>query len=67
VGPTNTQELRGSVRVEVTTIKNGEGLVEELEGQVFCELRFGILALSARPARRASLFVDLATLGLLKA
>jgi len=43
VGATDTQELSSSVRVEVATVESGEGLVEELEGQAFCELRFGIL------------------------
>jgi hypothetical protein len=40
--------------------------VEEREGEAFGELMFFKVALSTRPAHRASLFVGLATLDLLK-
>jgi len=67
VGATDAQELGGGVWIEVAAVESVERLVEEAEGEAFCELMFCMVPLSARPARRASLFVGLATLGLLKA
>jgi hypothetical protein len=67
VGPTDAQELGGGVWIEVAAVESGERLEEEPEGEAFRELRFGMRPLSAGPARHASLFVGLATLGRLKA
>ena len=67
VGATDVQKLGGGVCIELATVESGECLVEELKGEAFGELLFCIVPLSARPARRARLFVDLATLGRLKA
>ena len=67
VSATDAQELGGGVGIEVAAVKGVECEVEEPQGQAFGELMFFKVTLSAQPARRASLFVSLATLGLLKA
>ena len=67
VGATDAQELGGGVGIEIAAVESVECLVDESKGEAFRELMFFKVTLSAKPAPRASLFVSLATLGLLKA
>lgn len=67
VGATDAQELSGGVWIEGAAVESVQCLVEEAECEACRELMFGMVSLNARPAHRASLFVSLATLGLLKA
>ena len=64
---TDAQELGGGVGVDVAAVERVERMVEESEGDAFSQLIFFMWKWNVKSARRASLFVGLATLGLLKA
>ena len=64
---TDAQELGGGVGVDVAAVERVERMVEESEGDAFSQLIFFMGKWNVKSARRASLFVGLATLGLLKA
>lgn len=66
VSAADAQELGGRVGGQVPAIESVQRMAEEREGEAFGELMFFKVALSAPPARRASLFVSLATLGFLQ-